>query len=341
MNIPLTTHPIFLIQHRMIIICLCILLVSGISTAAGTQDKTQVTIAYVGSPETNIFNTLVDTYGFFEKNGLIVTPSYYPSGQQAGEMVVSGGVDFAMVNTFTVAKLLNTGEKPVILTSLLRIDEIYFLTANKKAGILSPEDLTGRKIGFVPGDSWEYYFEKYMALNGEEISSVTMVPLDNEQQVVEKLKTGEIDAGLMLYQYASALCTREPEIFDMWSVNNYENNYMLLISNPSVVSTNPEGVRNLIKAYDDAWSWFNTDTDRVKQEIGGGGGLTEEQMEDLISGLTPEVSLTQGLLSTLESQSRYLLKTGEGTITDTPDYLDIIDFSFLHDVSPSRCTIIH
>jgi ABC-type nitrate/sulfonate/bicarbonate transport system substrate-binding protein len=193
----------------------------------------------------------------------------------------------------------------------------------------------------MPSDSWEYFLDKYLILNGEDISSVTLVPLADEETVIAKLKTGEIDAGLTIYQYASFLTTSKPDTYQMWSVNNFENNYMLLISNKEMVQKNPDAVKKLLKAFIETWDYYNANTKKVQEEFGGDSGLSVKQMEDLVSGLTPEVSLTQGLLNTLEAQSRYLLDIGSGTITNTPNYLEIIDFSFLHDIEPKKCTIIH
>ena len=325
-----------------VILFILIILLIPLSAVSERQgEKISVSIAYAGAPEANIYNLLVENYGFFAKNGLNVTPHYYTTSKETAETVVTGGADFGVVNSFAVASLLSEGEKPVILTSLLRIDNIYYITVNQSKGISTPGDLRGKRIGLVTGDFWEYYLDKFMVLNGEDISSVTLVPFTREEEIIQKMKSGEIDAGLMIYQSASALCIQEPEKYQMWSVNNFENNYMLLICSPDMRIKNPETIEKVIKAYSDSWDWYNTNSEKVQSEIGKGNGLSEEQLEDLVSGLTPEVSLTQGLLSTLESQSRYLHKTGTGATAETPDYLKIIDFTFLDMVSPQGDTIIH
>lgn len=311
------------------------------SGAEGQAERKPISIAYSGAPETNIYNSLVENFGFFAKNGLNVTPSYYSTSREPAELVIRGDKDFGVVNSYSVASMLNDGKDPVILTSILRIEDIYYITVNQKAGIVTPRDLKGKRIGLVSGDSWEYYLDKYLTLNGGDISTVTLVPFPDEETVIKKLKAGEIDAGLTLYQYASTLSSKEPETYQMWSVNNFENNYILLISNRDYISKNPEVTENLIKAFVESWDLYNSDPDRVKREIGGESDMTEKQMDELVSGLTTEVTLSQGLLNTMESQSRYLLNSGTGTITETPDYLKVIDFSFLDKVSPKGDTIIH
>ncbi|HWQ67222.1 MAG TPA: ABC transporter substrate-binding protein [Methanospirillum sp.] len=317
------------------------LLFTPISFAEGQSESRSITIAYSGAPETNIYNALIENFGYFTKNHLKVTPSYYPTSKEAAELVISGDKDFGVVNSYTVARMLNEGKNPVILTSVLRIDEIYYITVNQKTGITSPGDLKGKRIGLVPDDSWEYFLDKFLTLNGGDISTVTLVPLPNQKNVIEKLTVGEIDAGLTLYQDASGLTANESDTYQMWSVNNFENNYILLISNKDFITKNPEVVKNVIKAFVESWDTFNSDPGRVKQEIGKKSGLTEKQMDELVSGLTPEVTLTQGLLNIMETQSRYLLNSGTGTITETPDYLNVIDFTFLDAVSPMGDTIIH
>ncbi len=312
-------------------------------TAMGEEQNlvTPITIGYSGAPEANVYNSMVEYYGFFEKNGLKVTPSYFPTAKETADTVMDGENDFGMVNSYSVARLLNEGKKPVILTSLLRIDEIYYITVNTNVGIATPADLQGKRIGIVPGDSWEYYLDKYMVLNGEDISSVSLVPFKNEEEVIQYLNEGKIDAGLTIYQYASALCAQQPEKFQMWSVNNFEDNYMLLISNQDTIAKKPDAVKNLIKAYADTWDYTNANMDKVQQDAVERTGLSQKQMQDLVTGLTPEISLTQGLLSTMEAQSRYLVKNGNGSSFETPDYLKSINFTFLDMVSPEGDTIIH
>jgi NitT/TauT family transport system substrate-binding protein len=329
-------------KYLPVIFSFFIILLMPLSVASDEQGEvTPITVAYTGAPEANVYNLLVENYGFYAKNGLKATPFYYPTAKETAEKVVSKEMDFGVVHSYAVASILNEGKKPVIVSSLLRIDEIYYITVNQMAGISTPADLKGKRIGLVPGNHWEYYLDKFLVLNGESLDSVILVPFANEEIIVQKLKAGEIDAGLMLYQYASAMCARDPQLYTMWSVNNYENNYMLLICSQEMVQNDPETIEKVLKAFVDSWDWYAANSERVQKEIGQNSGLTPEQLQNLVGGLTPEVSLTQGLLNTLESQSRYLLNTGTGSSMETPDYLEIIDFSFLDKVSPEGDTIIH
>lgn len=323
------------IQFAKIALTIALFLVS-----TGLADEVaSISIAYEGPPTTNFYNSVMEDGGFFAKNGLTVTPDYSSTSKEAAENAINGGTDFAVVSTFAVADMINSGLNPVILTSVIRYDDMYYIVVNQKAGIITPKDLAGKRIGLVTGD-WEYYLEQYMILNDIDKSSITIVPLTTDE-IIPALKADEIDAGLVLYHVGTSVVKEEPLKYQMWSVNNHENFYLILICNQKIIADNPAAVKKLIKAFIDSGEWYNANLDQAKQMIESKGGIRSEQAQDMLTGIYPEVSLTQGLLSTLEAQSRYLMKKENSAIAETPNYLSIIDFTFLDSLNPEGDTIIH
>lgn len=338
------THVDWIIMKKTSIalfICLGVffLLIPAFTTAADNEELTPITIAFEGTPTQNYLNTVIDENGFYAKNGLEVTPKYYDTAKEAAMSVINGESDFAIVNTYAIAEAVSEGYKPVILSSVFRTEGVNFIIVDENSGIVTAQDLAGKRIGIDPSSFWEYYMDQFLILNGIDKSSIKFVPVQNTE-VVQKMLAGEIDAGTGIYQEAANIRKIDPLRYQMWSVNNNENFYLALISSQEMTE-NPEVIKKLITSLMDFGDYINENYEEMQQLIGSKSGVDSEAAQDLISGVSTEVSLTYGLLSVLEAQSRHIIEQGRGNITETPDYLQLIDFSYLDEINPEGVTIIH
>lgn len=307
-----------------------------VTVVSGTTD---ITIAYEGSPTQNYLNTAIEETGFYEKAGLTVTPEFYDTPKEAAMSVINGQSDFAIVTSYAIAEVVSEGYQPVILTSVFRLDAVNYIIVDQNAGISNPEDLNGKRIGYDPNGFWGYYLDQFLTLNSIDPSSLTLVPIPSKE-IVPELRAGTIDAGVIIYQSADELRKDDPSRYEVWPVNNNENLYLVLICNPEM-KKNPEVIRKLIGSLMEFGDYINGNFDQMKQLIGSKSGVDSDTAQDLISGVSTEISLTYSLLSVLESQSRYIIGLGNASITQTPDYLQIIDFSYLDEMNPQGVTIIH
>lgn len=307
-----------------------------VSAAPGSID---ISIAYEGSPTQNYLNTIIEENNFYANNGLNVTPKFYSTPKEAALSVVNGESDFAIVTTYAIAEVVSEGYNPVILTTAFRLDGVNYIIVDKNSGISSPKDLEGKDIGCDPNGFYGYYLDQFITLNGIDQSSVNLVPLPSER-IVPELTEGKIDAAVTIYQSADELQQNEPLRYQIWPLNNNENLYLVLICSPEMMN-NPEVIEKLISSLIDFGDYVNGNFEQMKQLIGTKSGVDPDAAQDLMTGVSTEISLTYGLLSVLEAQSRYIISLGNATITETPDYLQIIDFSYLDKINPEGVTIIH
>ena len=333
-----------MLRYKTDVLCIILLITGIIFPGIAVSDETggliPITIASEGTAATNAYTTVLEEGGYYEKYGIKVEKKYFPTNREVAYSVITGESDFAIVNTYAVADMVFEGTKPVILTSVVRFDDVYYIVVDQKAGIKSASDLKGKRIGLVTGDYWEYYLDNFLLFNGMDTSSVELIPLSSEQ-IMPKIVSGEIDAGLTIYQTASAICREDPERYQMWSINNNENLYLVLISSPDLVSRDPVTVEILIRAIAEGGKKYSENRDASEQILSDKFGIPLDQAHGLMAGLTTEISMTQGLLTTLESQIRYIMeKKGEKSQAE-PDYLQIMNFSFINKIHPEGDTIIH
>lgn len=312
----------------------------GCSLSSAISDEeggiNSISLAFIGSPSDNFFNEVMDSGSFYAKNGLAVHAIFFNSGTEAIDSVLNGSTDFAVTNSYSVAQVLKKNKKPVILSSVVRIDGIYYMVIDRRSGIEVPSHLNGKQIGLEPVDDWKFYLEKFLTINDVDNSSITYHYLQPEE-ILQGLNNGEIDAGLLSYSDASAFCSKNPDRYKLWSINDQDNFYQVLIGNTDLINDHPQVVTKILNSFVDLGKWYNGNIESVEYMITTKMNLPREKVHELMSGISPEVSLTQGLLSTLEEQSRYL----NGNEGKTPDYIHLINFSFLDSVYPEGDTIIH
>ena len=325
---------------KAIIVISIYLSISLVSANVPPKDLIPVTISYDGTPDSNFLFPFMESIGVFEKNGLNVTGVYSQTAKETTDKLFSGEAGFSVLNTYSVADAAVNGGDPIILTSVLKVENLYFLVVNNKAGINAPKDLIGKRIGLITGDYWEYYLNRFLILNDIDPASVTKVPLALDETIAD-LNAGQIDAGVMMWAPALKLTSKEPERFQMWSIINNENFYGLLICNRDIRDNHPEIVEKVIRSHIDAADWYNNNREQSITLISEKTGLYRIQLKVMLNGIPGEINLRQSLLNSLQDQTNYIISQNKGSNRESPEYLDLMDFSFLDRILPGSVTIIH
>ena len=130
--------------------------------------------------------------GFFKESGLDLSIKDYAFGFATLEAVAKGEIQMAMGNEFSFATMINDDPSLRLVASvaLVNTNEIV---ARKDRNIHEPADLKGKRIGFCPNTSSEYYLLSFLLVNKIPLSEVTMVKVP-AAGMVEAIVNGDVDA---------------------------------------------------------------------------------------------------------------------------------------------------
>ena len=160
----------------------------------GEQEKQapplRLSLALAPFPDPGLI-AIADDQGFFKDNGLEVLIQEFPYGFSTLEALSLGEAQMAMANDLVFAAKINDDPslRAVASISLANTNEIV---ARKDRNILEPST-RGKKIGFIPNTSSEYYLTTFLLVNNIPSSEVTTVNIP-PARIIEAIVGGEVDA---------------------------------------------------------------------------------------------------------------------------------------------------
>ena len=173
---------------KLLFVLYCMLTLSGCEkppvtagTSGSTPARQKVTIALVNQPQSTLIFVAMKK-GYFSDEGLDVQP-LQSFGKAALQTMIEGKADFA------------TSAETPIMFSILRGDAIFVVanietsTANDAvvarvdAGISKPADLKGKRIGFMPGTTIDFFLDSFLTAQGLTRQDITPVPLKPDEML--------------------------------------------------------------------------------------------------------------------------------------------------------------
>ena len=138
----------------------------------------QVTFAYTYQPQSTLAHVAV-TNGYFKEEGLDVQPLMRAFGKEALQAVLENKADFATVAETPVMFSGLKGDKIVVIANIEASGKNNAVVARKSAGINVPGDLKGKRVGFTPGTTSDFFLDAFLTANGltrQDIRPVALSP---------------------------------------------------------------------------------------------------------------------------------------------------------------------
>ena len=145
---------------------------------AGPPEK--ITIAYATLPETALAQ-VAQSQGYFREAGLEATAHLHPYGKLALKEVLEGKADFATVAETPVMFAIMKGEKISVIATIHTSHLGHAILARKDRGILTFEDLKGKKIAATLGTTSDFFLDAILVTHGISRKDVEVVDLKAEE----------------------------------------------------------------------------------------------------------------------------------------------------------------
>ncbi len=324
-------------------IFIAIIVLIGVSVG-GCQEKSEkytgpaekITLAaYAG--ETGALVYVAEDQGYFEENGLEVTIKDYESGKAAANILIAGEADIATAaDDVFISNALDHAD--LRLFGTVATAEVTELVARKDKGIITINDLIGKKVGVTKNTGCEIALASFLLDNGLSINELELVDL-KPSEIVKAILNGDIDAAV----------TWDPNVYYIkkelgdnavsWG-NIQESFYFVLITKKEWLENNPAAAERFMKSVLEAEDYIKDNSEEAKEFIKNRFDYEQDYIDYSWPKQEFAVVLEQGMLIWFESITRWRIKNNLVDATEVPNYLDYIYMDALKEVKPEAVGII-
>jgi NitT/TauT family transport system substrate-binding protein len=194
--------------------------------------------------------------GYFAEQGLAVEFKYFQAAQPMAVAIASGDVDFGVTAiTAGLANLADKGAVKVVAGVLQEkpgIDGSAILASNAafESGLTSPSKLAGHSLGITQtGSSFHYMAHQVAAKEGFDPKAISYKPLQKVGAIIGALKSGQIDAMIIVPHIAKPLDEAGAAKIIGW-INAYDDYQVTTAFTSSrIASERTDLVKRFIAAY--------------------------------------------------------------------------------------------
>lgn len=286
---------------------------------------------------------LTHELGLFEKAGARVELVPYPSGKRALQDLLKDRLDLAISaeTPFAIAAFDHSDLR--LFSTLGKSDDEVRVLARRDHGIQSPADLSGKTIATQRNSAVHFFLTSFLLYHGLDLEEVT-VRFMKAEALAPALARGEVDAISMrdpiLEEAKQAI--GEGGWVEMSVPGLYTKTYNLL-GRAEFVHKYPGAMERILQALIQAGEYLERHPVQARKLIAARIGLSESRLEQLWPSLHFRVSLSQGLLVTLQEEAVWALAVdaaGNGESATIPDFLLLLDLDPLSRVAPDSVGII-
>lgn len=188
--------------------------------------------------------------GFFEQRGVDVEIVNFAWDQDVNAALASGNIQVQCAATNTLITLINQG---VDAKGFLLMDASYEADAILAAKtIASVADLKGKSVAFEAGATSDLLLNYALSQNGMSIADIEVVPMGASEAGLA-LIAGRVDVAVTYEPYISAALAQGDEHHVLYTSAERPGLISdLLIAEAAYIDANPEVIKNIILAWDDA-----------------------------------------------------------------------------------------
>ena len=290
--------------------------------SAGSEGRQKVTVAYTTQPQSTLIHIAVSK-GYFSNQGLDVQPLIHSFGKAALQSVLDGKADFATVAETPVMFSVLKGDKIFVIANIESSSVNNALLARPDAGIVKAADLKGKRIGFTPGTTSDFFLDSFLTAQGLTRKEITPVPLTpNEMQ--EALQTRKVDAvsswNYTLTQIKHQLGAQAVIFYDRQIYTETFN----IAAMQDFVRRNPQAVTRFLRALIQAEDFVAKNPQEAQDIMAAAIKVDKELVREVWDAFNYQVRLEQNLLITLEDETRWAMKNKLTDKTVMPNYKDYI-----------------
>ena len=314
-----------------------LVMVSGCSRYR--EETNSVTIAVAPFESVGLVYVAQDQ-NLFAKRGLQVTYRSYDTGAAALDGVIAGEADLAVGTT--EYPLVRKAFQGVPVSAIACIDrpDFTYLIGRKDRGIVKPSDLAGKRIGTVAASIAQFYLGRFLELNKVDVGGITFVDLRTPEEWRRAIANGDVDAVVLAQPEANFVKNGLGSNAAFFSVQTGQPSYTLAVSSNDWIAQNPKAVKQFLAALADAQKSAEKDPAGLREVIQERLKLDSDYMDTVETQNTFALSLDQSLITAMEDEARWMIRSRVTTETQVPDFSDYVHTDGLMQLKPEAVNII-
>jgi NitT/TauT family transport system substrate-binding protein len=280
---------------------------------------------------------IAQNQSYYAQNSLNVTLQNYPFGVPALNDLISGKIDVAALTEYPfVGQVLNNANLTII--SSFGKAETGFVIAREGAGIQSASDLIGKKIAITPGGIGQFYFDRYLSLNGIDKSSIEIVNAPTGQ-LIDTLVNGTVDGIQGDFTSLSLAQSRIGSNLTILPIQVGQPVFLNLICRNNWVANHTQTIEKLLKALYQSEQYYQNSPQKAQSIILNSLNLTSVNPATWTNSQF-SLSLEQPLVIAMKDEAQWMINNHLTNQTRVPNMVDYVYTDGLKAVKPDAVTII-
>jgi ABC-type nitrate/sulfonate/bicarbonate transport system substrate-binding protein len=297
----------------------------------------KLTLSYTTQPQCTLIH-VAQAKGFFTANKLEIQPVLHSFGKAALQLLLDGKADLATAAETPIMFNILKGENIDVLANIEASSTNNAIVARKDAGIDQPKALQGKRIGYSPGTTSDFFLSTFLNANGIDRNSVQLHALKPEE-MQGAITAKQVDAvstwNYPLAQIQQALAT---EIVTFYDKDIYTETYNL-VAKKEYIKQHPETIKRFLRALIQAEEFTHNHPDEAQTIVSEASKVDKALVKQVWNSFGYRVLLDQILLIMLEDETRWAISNRIAAQKEMPDYLSHIHFDALRAVKPEAIRI--
>ena len=284
--------------------------------AAGPPRK--IRVAYTWQPESTLVHVAM-AKGYFAEEGLETQPVMSTFGKAALQSLLDHKADFATVGETPIMFSALKGEPFRVIASFVSSNTNNGIVARRDAGIEKGADLKGKRIGFTPGTTSDFFLDSQLTALGLARQAIRPVALKPEE-MREAIHAKTVDAACT-WNYPLTEIRRDLGAAGILFVDRdiYTENFVIAVSK-DLLQKEPETAQRFLQALIRAEAFVAQHRDEAQAIVATATKTDLGLVREVWDTFKLEVKLDQSLLITLEDETRWAMKHKLTDQTVMPDY---------------------
>ena len=297
----------------------------------------KIVLSITRQPQVTLVHVAI-AKGYFAQEGLAVQAELHTFGKAALQMVLDKQADVATAAETPIMFSLLKGEPIKVLANIGLSNANNAVVARRDAGIGSVKDLKGKRVGFTPGTTSDYFLASLLTANGltrQDVLSVALKPEDMQEAVLTNKVAAVSTWNYPLTEIARALGANGQVFYDKDIYTETFN----LVARQDYLEQHPQEIQKLLRALLKAKDFARTQPQEAQAIMAQASGVELGLVREVWDYFDLRVALDQILLLTLEDETRWAIDNRLTEQTRMPDYRTHVYFDGLAAVLPAAISI--